>query len=146
MAVSDHIALFGLNPLIGAQEGDTIFSLHEAYDSRLHRRLKRAAAASGVPLQEGVFMWVTGPTFATPSEARVARQMGADAIGFGVAPEIILARHLGLRAAAVVAATHVAAGMQATEPSLAETQRQALAAGVPLRRLLRAFLKTADTL
>jgi purine-nucleoside phosphorylase len=145
MQVTDHIALFGLNPLIGLPDGDTIFPLHDAYDSRLQRRLKRAAAAAGVPLQDGVFMWVSGPTFATPSEARAARQLGADALGFGIAPEVILARHIGLRTAAIVAASHFAASMQSAEPSFAEAQRHALAAGVPLRRLLRAFMKTADT-
>jgi purine-nucleoside phosphorylase len=147
MLVTDHIALFGLNPLIGFTDRDTIFSLHDAYDTRLQRRIKRAAAGAGVPLQEGVFMWASGPTFATPSEARVARQLGADAIGFGVAPEIILARAIGLRAGAVVAASHFSTGMQAASdpPSVAETQRNALAAVVPMRRLLRAFTKTADS-
>jgi purine-nucleoside phosphorylase len=147
MLVTDHIALFGLNPLIGLTDRDTIFSLHDAYDPRLQRRVKRAASGAGVPLQEGVFLWTTGPTFTTPSEARLARQMGADAIGFGVAPEIVLARAIGLRAAAVVAASHFSTGMQAASepPSLAETQRHALAAVVPMRRLLRAFTKTADT-
>jgi purine-nucleoside phosphorylase len=146
MLVTDHIALFGLNPLIGVGDRDTIFSLHDAYDPRLQRRVKRAAAGAGVPIQEGAFLWTTGPTFATPSEARVARQMGADAIGFGVAPEIILARAIGLRAAAVVAASHFSLGSQAAEPpSLAEVQKNALAAIVPMRRLLRAFMKTADT-
>jgi len=146
MLVTDHIALFGLNPLIGIPNGDTILSLHEAYDPRLQRRFKRAASTGGVPLQDGVFLWVTGPTFSTPSEARAARQLGADAIGFGIAPEVIIARHLGLRVAAVAAASHFAAGMQASEPSLPEAQRHALAAAVPLRRLLRAFVKTTDTL
>jgi purine-nucleoside phosphorylase len=146
MQVTDHIALFGLNPLIGADDGETIFPLHDAYDARLQRRLKRAAAAGGVPLQEGVFMWMTGPTFPTPSEVRAARQFGADALGFGVAPEVILSRAIGLRVAAVVAATHFSAGIQSAEPSLAEAQRHALAAGVPFRRLLRAFVKTADAL
>ncbi|MCW2272737.1 purine-nucleoside phosphorylase [Rhodoblastus acidophilus] len=146
MLVTDHIALFGLNPLIGLTGHDTIFSLHDAYDPRLQRRIKRAAAGAGVPLQEGVFLWATGPTFPTPSEARAARQMGADAIGFGVAPEIILARAIGLRAAGVVAASHIFSGLQASEPpSLAENQKHALAALVPMRRLLRAFMKTADT-
>lgn len=146
MVATDHIALFGLNPLIGMVDGDSFFSLNEAYDARLQRRLKRAAASAGVTLQEGVFMWVSGPTFSTPTEARIARQLGADVIGFGVAPEIILARRLGLRAAAVIAASHFSAGMQASDPSLAEVQRHALAAGLPLRRLLRAYLKTVDTL
>jgi purine-nucleoside phosphorylase len=147
MQVTDHIALFGLNPLIGLNDQDAVQPLHDAYDSRLQRRFKRAAAAAGVPLQDGVFMWVSGPNFATPAEARVARQMGADALGFGIAPEVVLARYVGLRVAAVAAATHLAtAAAQGAEPSLAEVQRHALAAGVPLRRLLRAFMKTADTL
>lgn len=146
MMVTDHIALFGLNPLIGLADHDSVFSLHDAYDPRLQRRIKRAAATAGVPLQEGVYLWTTGPTFPTRSEARAARQLGADAIGFGVAPEIILARAIGLRAAAVVAASHSSAGAQAAEPpSLTENQKHALAALVPLRRLLRAFMKTADT-
>lgn len=144
MQVTDHVALFGLNPLIGLNNDDAIPSLHDAYDSRLQRRFRRAAAAAGVPMQEGVFMWVSGPTFATPFEARVARQMGADALGFGIAPEVILSRAIGLRVAAIVAATHAAAGAQ--EPGVAEVQRHALGAGVPLRRLLRAFMKTADTM
>jgi len=146
MMVTDHIALFGLNPLIGLSGHDTIFSLHDAYDPRLQRRIKRAAAAAGVPLQDGVFLWNPGPTFTTASESRLARQLGADAIGFGVAPEVILARAIGLRAAAVVAASHVCVGAHAAEPpSLAENQKNVLAAMVPLRRLLRAFMKTADT-
>lgn len=146
MMVTDHIALFGLNPLIGLTGHDSVFSLHDAYDARLQRRIKRAAAAAGAPIQEGVFLWTTGPTFPTPSEARAARQMGADTIGFGVAPEIIVARALGLRAAAVVAASHSSTGLQASEPpSLAEIQKNALSALVPMRRLLRAFMKTADT-
>jgi purine-nucleoside phosphorylase len=147
MAVTDHIALFGLNPLIGMVDGDSSFcSLNEAYDPRLNRRLKRAAAAGGVTLQDGVFMWVSGPTFSTPTEARIARQLGADVVGFGVAPEIILARRLGLRAAAVIATSHFSAGMQASDPSLAEAQRQAIAASLPLRRLLRAYVKTVDAM
>jgi purine-nucleoside phosphorylase len=146
MMVTDHIALFGLNPLIGLSGHDAVFPLHDAYDPRLQRRIKRAAAAGGVPLQEGVFLWTTGPTFPTPSEARAARQLGADAIGFGVAPEVILARAIGLRAAAIVAASHSSAGLQASEPpSLTENQKNALAALVPMRRLLRAFMKSADT-
>jgi len=144
MLVTDHIALFGLNPLIGLAGHDTNISMHDAYDARLQRRIKRAAAGAGAPLQEGVFLWTTGPSFTTPHEARLARQLGADAIGFGVAPEVILARALGLRAAAVVAASHVAT--QASDaPGPAEIQKNALAAMVPMRRLLRAFMKTADT-
>ncbi len=144
--ITDHIALFGLNPLIGMADDASFLPLNEVYDPRGQRRLKRAASAAGVPLHEGVFMWLSGPTFATPAEARIARQLGADLIGFGVAPEVILARKFGLRVSAVVAASHVANGAQGAEPSLDEVQRNALAAGVSLRRLLRAYVKATETI
>jgi purine-nucleoside phosphorylase len=144
--VTDHIALTGVNPLIGLADARAFVSLNEAYDPRLQTRLKRAAAAGGVQLHEGVMIWTCGPTFATPAESKMARLIGADMIGFGVAPEIILARRLGLRATAVAASTHFSAGVQGSEPQLAECQKQAGAASIGLRRLLRAYLKIGGPL
>ncbi len=144
--VTDHIAFSGLNPLIGLIDPRAFVSLNEAYDPRLQRRLKRAAAVAGVAAHEGVFMWLSGPTFATPAESKMARALGADLAGFGVAPEIILARRLGLRAAAMAVITHFSAGVQASDPNVVECQQQALAGSIGLRRILRAYLKTADAL
>jgi purine-nucleoside phosphorylase len=144
--VTDHINFSGLNPLIGLVDAGAFFSLNEAYDARIQRRLKRAAAVAGVTMHEGVFMWVSGPTFATPAEGKMARQLGGDLLGFGVAPEIILARRIGLRAGAVTVVTHLSAGLQASDPTLADCQHLALAGSIGLRRILRAFLKSAETL
>ena len=76
----------------------------------------------------------------------MARQLGGDLVGFGVAPEIILAKRLGLRAAAVTAITHFSAGVQGAEPQFADCQQQAMGASIGLRRILRAYLKAGDAL
>ncbi len=143
--VNDHINLTGLNPLIGRIDPHAFFSLNEAYDPRICRRLKRAATISGVAVHEGVFMWLSGPTFATPAESRMARTLGADLVGPALVPEIILARRIGLRAAAVAAVSHFSAGVQGSDPNPIECQQQALAGSIGLRRLLRAYLKSPDT-
>ena len=97
VAVTDHINFTGLNPLIGAPGGaKTMVNMNEAYDKRLLRRVKTAAAGSGVSVHEGVVMWFSGPSFETPSEAKVARQLGADLISWTIVPECILARRYGL--------------------------------------------------
>jgi purine-nucleoside phosphorylase len=75
------------------------------------RRSKRAAAATGTDLHKGVYMWFSGPSFETPAEIRMARVLGADAVGMSTVPEVILARFLGLRVAACSVITNLAAGM-----------------------------------
>ncbi len=146
LIVTDHINFSGLNPLIGLIDPRAFVSLNEAYDPRIQRRLKRAAAIAGVTVHEGVFMWLSGPTFATPAESRMARGLGADLVGVGVAPEIILARRIGLRAAAIAVVTHFSAGIQASDPNVVECQQQALAGSIGLRRIMRAYLKTTEAL
>jgi purine-nucleoside phosphorylase len=143
--ISDHINFTGLNPLIGRIDQHAFFSLNEAYDPRIHRRLKRAATISGVTVHEGVYMWLSGPTFATPAESKMARTLGADVVGPALVPEIILARRIGLRAAAVAVVSHFSASVQGADPNLVECQQQALAGSIALRRLLRAYLKSAET-
>ena len=143
--VTDHINFSGLNPLIGLIDSRAFQSLNEAYDARVQRRFKRAAASAGVTMHEGIYCWVSGPTFSTLAEIRAVRLLGGDLVGFAVAPEIILARRIGLRAGALVAVTHFSAGIQGSDPNLAECQQQALAASLGLRRILRAYLKTGET-
>ena len=74
-------------------------------------RIEKAAAATGTPLHKGVYMWFSGPSFETPAEIRMARVMGANAVGMSTVPEVILARFLGLRVAACSVITNLAAGM-----------------------------------
>ncbi|RTL88019.1 MAG: phosphorylase [Hyphomicrobiales bacterium] len=134
VAVTDHINFTGLNPLIGAAAGGkAMIDMSEAYDRRQLRRMKMAAAAAGVSLLEGVFMWFSGPSFETPSEMKVARQFGADLVGWTIAPEAILARRYGLAYAAVAVLT---------EPPPACVGNGPPAAGVvAAKRLARAFLR-----
>lgn len=111
MAISDHINWPGLSPLIGDHSDERFVDMSEAYDKDLRAALRRAAQASGLKLHEGVYVWWLGPMFETPAEIRAARILGGDAIGMSTAPEVILARRMGLRCAAISSITNLAAGM-----------------------------------
>jgi purine-nucleoside phosphorylase len=95
-----------------------------------------AAKATGTDLQQGVYMWFSGPSFETPAEIRMARIMGANAVGMSTVPEVILARFLGLRVAACSVITNFAAGMSAGELSHQETKDVAPIGGARLAAIL----------
>ena len=142
--ITDHINFNGLNPLIGLASEGGFISLTEAYDKRLLRRLKLAGAGAGVSVHEGVYMWFSGPSFETPAEVKMARMLGADVIGMSVVPEVILARRLALRVAAIAVVTTFGAGFSGGNPIHSETRQQAVSGLISLRRLIRAFLKTKE--
>ena len=144
MLVTDHINFNGLNPLIGVASDGGFVSLTEAYDPRLIKRFKRAVLRAGVSLHEGVYMWFAGPTFETPAEIKMARTLGADAVGMSIVPEVILARRLALRVAAVAMLTNFGAGFQSGNPSHTQTREVAAQGAIGLRRLIRAFLRTKE--
>ena len=135
MAITDHLAVSGLNPLIGEGDEARFVNMVDAYSPRLRARLK----AIDPGLAEGVYAWFSGPSFETPAEIRAARVLGADAVGMSTAPECILARFLGLEVAAVSVITNLAAGMAAEGPSHAETRREAAAAQARFAALVRRF-------
>lgn len=141
VAISDHINITGFDPLIG--EPDAVFDMTEAYDKRLIRRLKLAATTAMTPMTEGVLMWFSGPTFQTPAEARMARALGADVIGWTLAPEAILARRHGLAFAALGLVANYAAGFVGGKPSSAQISTVFAANVGPLRRVLTAFVRAA---
>ena len=141
VAVSDHINITGVDPLIGDTSAN--IDLTEAYDKRLLRRLKLAATTAVTPMMEGVLMWFSGPSWQTPAEARMARIMGADLIGWSIATEAILARRFGLPFAAIALVTSYAAGFAGGRPSPEQTAT-ALAANIgALKRLLKTFVRAA---
>lgn len=136
MLLTDHINLSGMNPLIG-EEGDKRFvSLTNAYDSAHRDILHKAAKATEIPLAEGVYAWFSGPCFETPAEIKMARVLGADAVGMSTAPETILARFFGLKVAAISVITNLGAGMDGASPSHEETKEQGVKAVGDLTRLL----------
>lgn len=141
MAIADHISLTGVSPLFGEPGDDRFVSLVDAYDPHLRARLQSTASRIGLTLHEGVYAWFCGPHFETPAEIRAAAVLGADAVGMSTVPETILARHAGLRVAALSIVTNLAAGMSDTGISHAQTLSVASAAADDMRRLLKAFLK-----
>ena len=89
-------------------------------------------------------MWFAGPSFETPAEIRMARMLGADAVGMSIVPEVILARRLGLRVAAIAMLTNFGADFQGGDPSHAQTRDAAQIGALALRRLFRAFMNQSE--
>lgn len=136
MLVEDHINFSGLNPLIGEASDARFVGMTAAYDAGLRDAMLAAAAAEGVTLHRGVYLWFSGPSFETPAEIRMARILGADAVGMSTVPEAILARFLGFRIAAASVITNYGAGMTGAELSHAETRETAPKGGEILARVL----------
>ena len=139
MLIADHINFLPGNPLVGANDdefGPRFPSLRDAYDPMLCRLVREAAARRGLPLAEGVYLAYPGPSFETPAEIRAFRMLGADAVGMSTVPEVILARHCGLRVAALSAITNLAEGLGAEPLSHEQTLREAARAGADLAALL----------
>jgi purine-nucleoside phosphorylase len=141
MLIGDHIAFSGVNPLIGEPSDDRFVGMTGAYDKDLKADFHAAAKAEGVVLAEGVYMWFSGPSFETPAEIRMARTLGADAVGMSTVPEVILARFFGLRVAAVSTITNLAAGMTGAELSHEETKAVAPRGAKKLERIIRRYLR-----
>ncbi len=140
--LTDHINFTGLNPLIGAPaDGKTMINMNEAYDKRLLRRVKTAAATAGVATHEGIMMWFSGPSFETPAEAKIARQLGADILGWTIVPEAILARRYGLFFSGISVVTDFGAGFSNGNPNADITRGPAVAGVVATKRLIRSFVK-----
>lgn len=114
MLIRDHINLQGANPCVGPNLealGSRFFDMTRAYHPEYHGAARRAAAATGVELREGVYVAVLGPSYETPAEIRSFRTLGADAVGMSTVPEVIAAAHAGLRSVGISCLTNMAAGV-----------------------------------
>ena len=114
MLIDDTINYSGLNPLIGQnldEFGPRFPDMSREFDPEFLKTAYEVAAKLGISLREGVYMWFSGPSFETPAEIRMARTLGADAVGMSTAPEVIVARHCGLRVLGVSCITNMAAGI-----------------------------------
>ena len=144
MMITDHINLSGVNVLAGPNDdeiGPRFPSLSEAYDPELRDRLRAAASALGTDLAEGVYLAVSGPTFETPAEIRAYALLGADAVGMSTVHETAVARHAGLRVAAISAITNFAEGLSPEPLSHEQTLRDAQRAADDLTPLLIRFVE-----
>jgi len=112
MMIDDHINLIGSNPLIGEmRDGRPMFlDMTEAYSARLRKLLLAAARKENIALKRGVYLAASGPSYETPAEIRAFARLGADAVGMSTAPEVIVARALGLEVCGLSCITNCAAG------------------------------------
>lgn len=120
MMITDHINCFGVNPLRGPNDvrfGPRFPDMTEVYDRGFRKIAEQEAAAisserSGLDLlNKGIYCGLSGPTYETPAEVRMYRQLGADAVGMSTVPEAIAARHMGMRVLGISCITNLAAGM-----------------------------------
>ncbi len=114
MLITDYLNLTGRNPLRGPnleQFGPRFPDMSQAFNEKLREVALAQAERLQIPLQSGVYCWFNGPTYETPAEIRMARTLGADAVGMSTVPETIVAHHCGMKVLGISAITNMAAGM-----------------------------------
>jgi purine-nucleoside phosphorylase len=135
MLISDHLNLIGMtgnNPLFGPNDptlGPRFPDMSQAYDPELRRIAREVAREKQVPLQEGVYAGLSGPSFETPADIKFLRIIGADAVGMSTVPEVTVARHGGMRVLGVsgisnVAITEAVEGQEASHEEVLEAGQQ----------------------
>ncbi len=103
MLITDHIgfpAMAGFNPLAGMNDerfGVRFPDMSQSYDRAYAEKVREIATRKNIPLQSGTYVWLSGPTYETPAEIRCLHSIGADAVGMSTVPEVIAARHVGMR-------------------------------------------------
>ncbi len=145
MLITDHLFLPGLagqSPLIPppSQTGIEFVSMRDAYDLELRALARKAAGELGLPLKEGVYAMVAGPSYETTAELRMLRLLGAQAVGMSTAPEVVMARALGLRVLGISVITNRAVPEEATPPSHEEVLEAGKRAAPLLARLIEQLL------
>lgn len=142
VALTDHINLQMRNPLIGANDpiGVRFPSMNDAYDPDLRRLLKETASEQHIELHEGVYVACLGPSFETPAEIRAFRTLGGDVVGMSVVPEVILARHCGLRVVSMSIVVNYAAGMRDGHITHEETLHYTALAADNVAKLMKGFI------
>ncbi len=112
--ISDHINLQGTNPLVGPNDdslGPRFPDMSDAYSAEYRAIARQVAQESGIELNEGVYAALLGPNYETPAEIRYLRTIGADLVGMSTVPEVIAARHMGIKVLAISCVTNMAAGI-----------------------------------
>lgn len=142
MIIRDHINLFPEHPLHGKNlpYGDRFPDMHEAYDHALIAQAKAIAEEMNIRVVEGVYVGVQGPTFETPSEYRCYRILGGDAVGMSTVPEVIVARHCGIRVFGISVITDLGIEGRPVEVSHEEVQEAANAAQPLMTTIIREMI------
>ena len=144
VAITDHINFLPGSPMAGPNDerfGPRFFSMANAYDAELRALVKETAASKGITLHEGVYLACPGPNFETAAEIRAFKTLGADVVGMSVVPEVISARHCGLKVAGISAITNLAEGLTPFPLSHEQTLKYAAIAAKDLVTLIHSFIE-----
>lgn len=131
MMITDQISVLVPSPLRGSnieELGPRFSDMSEIYDKELCQIIRNTANKMKLPLQEGVYLQTSGPAYKTPAEVRLARTMGADAVGMSTACEAVAAKHMEMKVCGISCITNLACGM--TETPLSHSEVQGAADGV----------------
>lgn len=143
MLITDHINFSFNNPLVGKNDdefGPRFIGMEDAYDPGLRQTMLETAKELDITLHQGVYISVLGPSFETPAEIRAFKMWGADAVGMSTVPEVIVARHCGLKVVVVSAITNYGSGMSDTKLSHDETLHFADKASGNMIKLVENFV------
>lgn len=144
MLITDHLNLVGmagLNPLRGPNDptlGPRFVDMSQAYDPELRDLAQRVAGELGFQLQQGIYIMLAGPTFESPADIRFLQLMGADAVGMSTVPEVIVARHGGMR---VLGLSHISNVIAASHEAGGNLHQEVLAAGAAAVPRLMALIR-----
>ena len=143
MLIADHMNMMGLNPLSGpVAEGDERFpDMSDPYDTELRAIARRVAAEEKIPLQEGVYAGLLGPSYETKAEIEMLKRIGADAVGMSTVPEVIAARARGLKCLGISTITNLAAGLGGAKLDHKEVLETAERVKGDLARLVKGIVR-----
>ena len=145
MIINDHINFFPEHPLRGKNipYGDRFPDMSAAYDKQLIAMAKEVAAEKGIRVVEGIYLGTQGPTFETPAEYRMFHRMGGDAVGMSTVPEVIVARHCGIRVFGISVITDLGIEGIVVECSHEEVQKAADEAQPKMTTIFREIVNRA---
>lgn len=144
MMITDQISVFAPNPLIGPnlEELGTRFpDMSQIYDQELRKLIRETAEKYGIPLREGIYTQLTGPSYESPAEIRMLRTLGTDAVGMSTAVEAIAGRHAGMRVCGISCISNLAAGMSGKALNHIEVQEAGKQAAEKFTKLVSESLR-----
>ncbi len=149
MLIRDHISSFAPNPLIGAnieELGCRFPDMSKVYDPELADIIRQKAKECNIPLNEGIYVQLTGPSFESPAEIRMLRALGADAVGMSTVVEAIAANHMGMKICGISCVANLAAGMTDNPLTHEEVQAASNQAAPLFRKLVTESLGAFQTI
>ena len=147
MLIKDQIANFVPSPLIGPnidELGVRFPDMSNIYDKELQKVIRRTAALLDIPLQEGVYIQLTGPNYESPSEVRMCRTLGADAVGMSTACEAVAANHMGMMICGISCISNMGCGITANPLTHKEVQETADRVAPLFKKLVTECIKNID--